>query len=337
MDKNVILMLEEASLLSNAVLTSNGFSEEHAAAITRSVLAAQRDECHSHGLYRLIGCVQTARRGGVDPCAIPEIFDRSPGIVSVDAHRGCSLLSFEKGKPYLIEKAKHCGLAALSINNSFHFSALWSEVESLSEEGLVALAMTPSHAYVAPAGGTTPLFGTNPVAFSWPRPGGVPYTFDFATSVVARGEIELHRRAGKILPEGWAIDRNGDPTIDAEAALSGALLTFGGYKGSALSTMIELLAGPLIGDLLGHETQAVNENGEGKPFHGELILAFSPETFLGSKAEEHMAHAESLFKGILDQGARLPSQRRYAARERSLVDGMKIPTSLYEEIKLLLG
>lgn len=336
MDKNVTLSLEEADLLSNDVLTSNGFSQEHAAAITRSVLTAQRDECHSHGLYRLIGCVQTARRGGVDPRAIPKVSDDAPGIVRVDAQRGCSLLSFEKGKPHLIEKAKHCGLAALAINNSFHFSALWSEVESLSEEGLVALAMTPSHAYVAPAGGTSPLFGTNPVAFSWPRPGGVPYTFDFATSVVARGEIELHKRAGKTLPEGWAIDRNGDPTIDAEAALSGALLTFGGYKGSALSTMIELLAGPLIGDLLGHETRAVDENGEGKPFHGELVLAFSPEVFLGKETEKHMHHAESLFEGILSQGARLPSQRRHAARARSLADGIKIPESLYKELKLLI-
>ncbi|HET8790891.1 MAG TPA: Ldh family oxidoreductase [Modicisalibacter sp.] len=337
MDKSVNLTLEEADLLSNEVLISNGFNQEHAAAITRSVLAAQRDECHSHGLYRLIGCVQTARRGGVDPCAIPEIFDRAPGIVSVDAHRGCSLLSFEKGKPHLVKKAKRCGLAALSINNSFHFSALWPEVESLSNEGLVALAMTPSHAYVAPAGGISPLFGTNPVAFSWPRPGGEPYTFDFATSVVARGEIELHKRAGKTIPEGWAIDRNGDPTMDAEAALSGALLTFGGYKGSALSTMIELLAGPLIGDLLGHETQAANENGDGKPFHGELILAFSPEVFLGKEVEKHINHAEALFEGIISQGARLPSQRRYAARERSLVNGVDIPESLYNELRLLIS
>lgn len=336
MDKNATLSLEEAELLSNEVLTCNGFSQEHASAITRSVLAAQRDECHSHGLYRLISCVQTARRGGLDPCAIPEIFDHAPGVVRVDANRGCSLLSFEKGKPYLIEKARHCGLAALSINNSFHFSALWPEVESLSEEGLVALAMTPSHAYVAPAGGTSPLFGTNPVAFSWPRPSGVPYTFDFATSVVARGEIELHKRAGKTLPEGWAIDRNVEPTTDAESALSGALLTFGGYKGSALSTMIELLAGPLIGDLLGHETQAVNEKDEGKPFHGELILAFSPEAFLGKEAGKHMHHAESLFEEIINQGARLPSQRRYAARERSLADGIRIPESLYKELKLLI-
>lgn len=335
MDEYVTLSLENAEQLSRQVLLHNGFSQEHAAAITRSVMAAQRDECHSHGLYRLIGCVDTARRGGLDPDASPEIFDQAPGITRIDAHRGCSLLSFEKGRPSLVEKAKLNGLAALSINNSFHFSALWPEVESIAEEGLAALAMTPSHAYVAPAGGISPLFGTNPIAFSWPRAGSVPYTFDFATSVVARGEVELHKRAGKTIPEGWAIDDKGNPTTDAESALSGALLPFGGYKGSALSTMIELLAGPLIGDLLGHETQAVNEENERKPFHGELILAFSPEAFMGKDAETHRRRAERLFEGIVNQGARLPSQRRYEARERSRANGIRIPQALYNELKAL--
>ncbi|MGP9687344.1 MULTISPECIES: Ldh family oxidoreductase [Halomonas] len=118
-------------------------------------------------------------------------------------------------------------MAALAINNSFHFSALWSEVEALSAEGLVALAMTPSHPFVSPAGGTLPLLGTNPIAFSWPRPGGMPYTFDFATSVVARSEIELHRRAGKSIPHGWAIYDEGNSTTDPVAALAGAMLPFG--------------------------------------------------------------------------------------------------------------
>jgi LDH2 family malate/lactate/ureidoglycolate dehydrogenase len=93
------------------------------------------------------------------------------------------------------------------------------------------------------------LLGTNPFAFGWPREGQLPYVFDFATSVAARGEIELHRRAGTTLPEGWAIDAEGRPTTDPETALAGAMLSFGGHKGSAIGTMIELLAGIMIGDL----------------------------------------------------------------------------------------
>ncbi|MEQ8286296.1 Ldh family oxidoreductase [Thalassospira sp.] len=336
MSDTVTLSIEQAEKLSLAVLEGNGFSHDHAAAITRSVVAAQSDECHSHGLYRLIGCVQTARNGGLDTHAEPEIIDQAPAITRVNALKGCSLLSFEKGLPFLIEKSRACGISVLAINNSFHFSALWPEVEAISSQGLVGLAMTPTHAFVAPTGGTKPLLGTNPIAFSWPRPGRTPYTFDFATSMIARGEIELHRRAGKSIPDDWAIDENGAPTTDAAKALEGAMLTFGGHKGSALSTMIGLLAGPLIGDVLGHETHAASEDAPGKPHHGEIIIAFCPETFLGSDAQKHLEHAEDLFEGIIEQGARLPSQRRFEARERSRENGVTIPKALHDELVSLV-
>ncbi len=332
MDDQVRLSLDEAWALSVDILERQGFSSAHAAAIARSVVAAQRDECHSHGLYRLLDCVRTVRHGGVDPCAVPEVIDQASGVVRVDARGGCSLLAFETGRQHLIDKARANGVAVLAVNHAFHFSALWPEVESLAEQGLVALAMTPSHAYVAPAGGQSPLLGTNPIAFAWPRPDELPFTFDFATSMVARGEVELHRRAGKRLPEGWALDGGGRPTTDPAAALAGALLPFGGHKGSALSIMIELLAGPLIGDCLGHQTRPADGSGEGTPQHGELILAMDPEVFLGAEAETHLRQAEALFEGVIAQGARLPSQRRHAARKRSQAEGVTIPSELYEEL-----
>jgi len=104
------------------------------------------------------------------------------------------------------------------------------------------------NAYVAPAGGTKPVYGTNPMAFAWPRAGKPPMVFDQASSASARGEIQLHLRDGKPLPEGWAIDAEGKPTTDPQAALGGAQLTFGGYKGAAIALMVELLAGALIGE-----------------------------------------------------------------------------------------
>ncbi|MGM8929902.1 Ldh family oxidoreductase [Salinicola halophyticus] len=335
MEQDVTLSLRDAEALSLRILDNAGFNEAHAGAITRSVVAAQRDECHSHGLYRLVSCVETARKGGVDTHAEPKIIDQAPGIVRIDANRGNSLLSFERGKALLKEKTERSGIAALAINNCFHFSALWPEVEALAEMGLVGLAMNPTHAFVAPTGGNHPLLGTNPIAFAWPRPGKHPYAFDFATSVVARGEIELHRRAGDSIPKGWALDNQGNATTDPAAALDGAMLAFGGHKGSALSTMIELLAGPLIGDVLSHETQPANDAGTGKPYHGEIILALSPATFLGERADAYLAHAEVLFERILGQGARLPSQRRFEARARSRVNGVTIPARLYKELQKL--
>ncbi|WP_457809110.1 Ldh family oxidoreductase [Kushneria sp. EE4] len=337
MAHDITLSLAQAETLSRRILHHAGFGAGHVEAITKSVVAAQRDECHSHGLYRLLGIVETATMGGLDPQAVPEVIDQAPGIVRVDARYGSSLLAFEQGLAPLKEKAERNGIAVLAINHCFHFSALWSEVEALSAMGLAGLAMNPTHAFVAPAGGVRALLGTNPFAFSWPRPNGNPYTFDFATSVVARGEIELHRHAGESIPESWALDNQGQPTTDPATALDGAMLTFGGHKGSALSTMIELLAGPLIGDALSHETQAANEEGTGRPCHGELVIALSPKAFLGEQSEAGLSHAERLFEEMLGQGARLPSQRRFEARARSLEAGVSIPAALYRDLVALSG
>jgi delta1-piperideine-2-carboxylate reductase len=333
----IALSLQEVEELAEAILRRHGFSEPHVTAVARAVLAGERDECASHGLWRLLGCIETLRAGKVSADAEPEVIDQAPSIVRVDARGGFAQVAFERGAPVLVEKARANGIAALAINRCVHFSALWTELEVLTEAGLVALACTPSHAWVAPAGGSKPLFGTNPIAFGWPRAGKNPFIFDFATSAIARGEIQLHERAGKAIPLGWGIDAAGQPSTDASAVLNGAMLTFGGHKGSALSAMVELIAGPLIGDLTSVESQAWDAGTKSSPYHGELLIALDPKRFLGDAVEEHLARAEALFDGIRNQGARLPSQRRYEARERSLKDGVKIPEKLYEDLQGLLA
>ena len=330
------LTLEQARALAHDILRHAGFSEPHVQAVAATVLAGERDGCASHGLYRLLGCVRSLKAGKVVAAAEPEVFDQAPAIVRVDARGGFSQLAFQAGMPALLAKTRDCGIAALAINHCVHFSALWVEIEALTEAGLVALACTPSHAWVAPAGGSRPVFGTNPLAFGWPRAGHDPFVFDFATSVIARGDIELHRRAGKPIPEGWGVDAQGRPSTDPAAVLQGAMLTFGGHKGSALAAMVELLAGPLIGDLTSAESKAYDGGGDSSPYHGELIIALDPRRFLGDAAEQHLARAETMFASIQGQGARLPSQRRYQARARSAEQGVEIPRALYDDLKALI-
>jgi len=333
MNENVTLSLAEVQELSRSILISNGFNQEHTDSITDLIYTNQLGNCHAHGLYRLFMCTESIKSGRINGSAKPTIIDAGPSVIRTSANDGISLLAFQESLPLLIEKTKKNGIAALAINNCFHFSALWPEVEKLASSGLAAMAMLPSHAWVAPAGGTRGTLGTNPFAFSWPRKDKPPFTFDFATSKFARGEIELYKRANKPLPEGVAIDENGNPTTDPEAALNGSMLTFGEHKGSALSIMIELLAGPLIDDLTSKESMEAAEGRLEAPYHGEIIIAFDPHLFSGGKVDSNDARAERLFADILDQGARLPSQRRQAARhfnlERNAVD---IPKALYDDL-----
>jgi LDH2 family malate/lactate/ureidoglycolate dehydrogenase len=307
-----------------AIFQAANLPPAQAAAMARTIVAGERDACKSHGIYRIEGCLRTLKQGKVNPTALPELTQDDSAIVRVDAKGGFACAAFELGAPVLAERAKALGLAALVINDCNHFSALWPEVEALTAKGLAAIAMCPSYATVAPAGGTKALMGTNPLAFGWPRGEKAPYVFDFATSVAARGEVELHRIAGKPLPEGWAVDADGHPTTDPAAALTGAMLPFGGHKGSAISMMIELLAGVMIGDMTSPEALAFLGATNIAPRHGELIIAFCPDRFAARKGGVNPGQAEALFDAVLGQGARLPSARRFAARAQSDQNGIQL-------------
>lgn len=332
------LSLDEVRDLACRVLRKHGFDEAHTAALTDTLVAGQRDECASHGIYRLLGLIATLRAGKVVPNAVPKVCDQAPAIVKVDAGGAFSPLAFRTGLPVLADKARNCGIAAMAINRCVHFSALWVELEAITELGLVGLACNPSHAWVAPAGGARPVFGTNPFAFGWPREGQHPFVFDFATSAIARGEIELHRRAGKPIPVGWGVDADGQPSTDPNVVLDqGAMLTFGGHKGAALAAMVELIAGPLIGDLTSQESLDFDAGSKSLPYHGELIIALDPARFLGDAAKSELARAENLFAAMQQDGARLPSQRRYEARARSDANGVTLPATLHADVLALLA
>ena len=331
------LSLEQVHALALQVLRAQGVSDPQACAIADTITAAERDDCKSHGLFRLPGYVNSVQSGKVTPDAVPQVHELAPAVVQVDGQNGFAPLALQIGCGPLAEKARQHGIAALAVTRIYHFAALWPEVETLAAQGLVALAFTAAMSYVAPAGGSKPLYGTNPMAFAWPRSGHPPLVFDQASSASARGEIQLHLRDGSPIPAGWAIDAVGHPTTDPAAALAGAQLPFGGYKGAAIALMIELLAGALIGEVFSFEASALDNNDGGPPVGGELIIALDPARCVGhGDRQGQLAHAELLFTKVLAQeGTRLPSDRRYAARQRTPTQGIAIPRALYEELQQL--
>ena len=325
----------ELSELCKSVLVKHGLSERHALSAAKVLVAAERDGATLHGITRLKACVDTMHGAGFNCHAMPKVLDLSSSVVSVDADFGFSTFAFETGVVGLIEKAKLHGIAALVIRNSFHFSVLWPEVEAIAAHGLVSLATTPSHRWVAPAGGARPTFGTNPIAFAWPRTTGLPFVFDFATSAIARMDLDAHMRNGTALPADCAVDESGRVTRSANEALRGAMLTFGGHKGSALAAMVELLAGSLIGDRTSAQSSRFDADAGLIPLHGELVLAFNRETFGMNGPEDGERSSEELFGSIVEQGARLPSQQRYRARRNSDAKGIYVDPRVYSELSSL--
>ncbi|MFB9224599.1 Ldh family oxidoreductase [Paracoccus cavernae] len=323
----------EARALALDFLIADGLGRAQAEAMAETLVKAQRDGCKSHGLQRLPGTRDTMAHPRFNRAADPQPEMVTPAMIRIDAGYGFSVLAAKRGLPLLIAQAQSLGIAVLAVQNGFHSTALWPVVEEIAEAGLAAMSMNPTHDWVAPAGGSKGILGTNPLAFAWPRADQPPYVFDFATTAAARADIALYRNEGRTLPEGWGLDRDGSPSTDPAAVLAGAMLPFGGHKGSALATMIELMAGPFIGDRTSAQSAAFDQGASAAPLHGELIIAFNPAVFGNTSGTDA---AETVLNGIRDQGARLPGERRHAARAQSAQCGIALPRALHARILSLM-
>lgn len=306
------LTLEQISALINEVMIANGCDDANAAALADIMTRAERDGSHSHGLFRVPGYVSALRSGKVDGKAKPVVAKKTPAIIHVDG-RGCfAPLAQAVGLPVLAEATAEIGVAALSLTGIHHFAALWPETEYLADRGLVGIACTAYMPMVAPAGSKAALFGTNPISFAWPRPGKTPVCYDMATAAMAMGDVQIAARDGKSVPLGTGLDADGNPSTDPAAIAKGVLLPFGGYKGSAIAMMVELLAAGLTSEQFSFEARE-NDNGDGGPPRGgEMVIGLSPDLIAGDGWQEHVERFMDRLRVL--EGVRVPGERRHKNR-----------------------
>jgi len=196
MSNTQTLSVQEVHDKALSQLVGEGFSHQQADAIAATVTAAERDGCLSHGLFRIPFYIGALRNERVNAGAVPELIDNAESsVVHVNGHDGFCPAALRAGFEPVMAKATERGIAALAVHNVYNIAALWPEVEHLAERGYVAFAFTAANSFVAPAGGKKPLFGTNPMAFGWPRGDKPPMVFDQASSVCARGEIQPDERS----------------------------------------------------------------------------------------------------------------------------------------------
>jgi delta1-piperideine-2-carboxylate reductase len=323
------LTLDEIADLASRVLASNGLDEANTAALVRTIVAAERDMCLSHGLFRLPGYVASLRSGKINGAARPAIAHRTPVILGVDGANGFAPLTLELAIPPLAEAAKVFGIAIAAITHSHHFAALWPEVEAIAGHGLIGMACTNYMPAVAPAGAREAIFGTNPLAIAWPRPGKEPVVLDMATAAMARGEISIAAREGRDVPAGTGLDRNGTPTTDPAEILKGVILPFGGHKGSGLALMVELLSAGLTGEGFSFENGARDNNDGGPAQGGQILIAISPTAIAGPEWATHCEEFFARYDAIA--GARLPGARRM--RNRGTPGPREVDSALLERVR----
>jgi len=328
----VSLSLEEIYNLAKKTLLANGCDEETASVLADLIMKAERDGSLSHGLFRLPAYVAGLKSGKINGKARPEVKKISPSVIKVLGNNCLAPMVLNKGLPELIKLAKETGVAVLAITKSHHMAAMWPETEAIAESGLVGFACTSYKPMVAPAGAKKALFGTNPISFAWPRPGKTPVVYDMATAAMAMGEVMVAARDGHKVPLGTGLTKEGKETNDpAKIKDGGVLLPFGGYKGSGIAMMVELLAGALVGDNFSFETAAKDSNDGGPPSGGEFILAIAPEKIAGLNWDKH---ADQFFNKMSQMdGVRLPGERRH--KNRLDTGPRKINAELIKKIKKL--
>ena len=313
------------------IFERHGTSPHVAAVLAHNCAMAERDGAHSHGIFRIPGYLSTLASGWVNGKAEPVVTDVASGFVRVDAGNGFAQPALEAARALLVAKARSAGIALLAIHNSHHFAALWPDVEPFAEEGLVALSVVNSMTCVVPHGAQKPLFGTNPIAFAAPCAGGHPIVFDLATSAIAHGDVQIAARKDHSLPAGMGVDKHGEPTQNPKEILDGgALLPFGGHKGSALSMMVELLAAALTGGNFSFEFDWKQHPGAQTPWTGQLLIVIDPTKSGGNSFAQRSAELVRQMHAVGLE--RMPGDRRFIERAKSVGEG--IPMAAEELARL---
>lgn len=326
------LTISHAEALITFALMRANTSEANARSVARALVLAEADGLKGHGLSRLPMYARQAKAGKVDGNANPVLTKKKPALIAIDAAHGFAYPAIDLAEGALPELARGQGVAAASIHRSHHCGAAGHSVERLAEAGLVAIMFVNTPSAMAPWGGSRPVFGTNPVAFACPLPGRAPLVIDLSLSKVARGNIMAAKQRGEKIPEGWALDANGQPTTDPDAALGGTMVPMGDAKGTALALMVELLAAGLTGANFAADASSFLDDKGPPPGTGQLIVAFDAAAFGSDAVTRFGVLAQSI---EAQQGARLPGVRRLKLREKAKAEGLSISDALVNEIEAI--
>ncbi|MDD9715122.1 Ldh family oxidoreductase [Dinoroseobacter sp. PD6] len=332
MSETETLSLRDARDLLFRAFTANGVPEAAARSTADALVAAEAEGQVGHGFSRLEDYVAQARSGKIVAGAEVTITRPAPTTLLVDAGHGFAYPALERAIDEGIAVAQELGTAAIAVTRSHHCGALSIHVERAAKAGLVAMMVVNAPAAIAPWGGKSPLFGTNPIAFATPRAGTAPLVIDLSLSKVARGKVMNAKKAGKPIPKGWALDAAGNPTTDAEAALGGTMVPIGEAKGTALALMVEILSAVMTGAALSTEAGSFFSADGPPPGVGQFLALWRPP----EGAEAFTARLAPLLAQIETmEGARLPGTRRLAALDAAQAHGIAVPRAYLDGARRL--
>lgn len=305
------------------VMRSCGIPPAQAGLVAGVLVDANLRGIDTHGVSRVPSYVELLDAGATNK--EPSIrIERKGWLLDLQADRALGQIAGSTAAEHAIELARDTGLAICILRDTGHLGALGYFTRLAADAGFLALMMQNGPPVMSLPGATRRAIGNNPISFAAPLEGRPPLVFDMSASEAAFGKIVEAARTGKELQEGWALDANGRPTLDATAALTGMLLPAGGAKGIGLAMLVETFAGALSGT-----RPAAKANAAGIPYAwGGFLLVINPD-FVQDR-EAFVSHMTSWLATYLaaDPSARYPGQKTaeiFKIRER---DGVPLDANL---------
>lgn len=332
-----LLSLKEADALVQAALLQSGASAAMAASTARALVLAEAQGIASHGLSRVPQYATHLKNGRAHGHAVAAVAKRKGAAVVIDAHQGLAFPACDLAVAEGIQTAKEFGVCFVGVKNSHHAGVIVDHLRAAASAGLVGLGFANSPSAMPAAGGKHPVFGTNPVAAIFPRRNNDPLMIDLSLSEVARGKVMVAAKEGKAIPSGWALDKAGNPTTDAKAALEGSMLAVGSTtstKGAMLALIVELLVTAVIGAQFGFEASSFFVDEGNQPKIGQAFLLIDPSALNGN--DSYLDRIEVLVSEmLLDEGVRLAGARRLALERKAQDAGVNIPDVLLQTLHKL--
>jgi LDH2 family malate/lactate/ureidoglycolate dehydrogenase len=320
------------------VFLSSGMSREDASIVADSLVQANLRGVDSHGVARVGIYVKRLEMGLVNPRPDVGVVRESAGTLLVDGDNGMGQVVGVRALDLGLDKAKESGGVSVGVRRSNHYGAGAYYVQRAVARDTIAFAYSNAPPTMAPWGGVDPYVGTNPYTFGAPAGEHQPIILDMATSIVARGKIILAAERGEPIPEGWAVDQQGNPTTDAREALEGSVLPFGGPKGYAISLMIDIMAGVLTGAGFGPGVNSLYDNFDepqnvGAFFQLIDIGRFSDPATFKAKIDRMIEDIKSARKAAGTEEIFLPGEIEFLTEQERMVSGIPVGAETIAELK----
>lgn len=311
----------EAKRTAAAAFEAHGISTADAAHTAQVLVSADAEGKHSHGLLRLSRFLQGVKHGNVAPDGDIRITRDHGATAQLSGGSRLGPVVATEAMAEACVRADEYGIGCVGVVDSNHLGMLGYYTDAARQDGYVALGLTNTEPAMPPYGSAEPVLGTNPIAVGLPT--DPPFNLDMSTAAIARGRVKRAAERGESLPDGVALDTDGEPTTDPEAALEGTIRPFGGPKGSGLAVAVEVLAGGLVGADMGAAVTGTYHTKD-PCTKGDLFVALDPAAIGGE-------HAVSRIERFLSQlvhsepapgfeTVRLPGARDVAADDAEQIN-----------------